>query len=404
MSAVGGAAQGGESLLFLTDEQLRKGIEAMFFAYRGFTADPDRILENHAYGRAHHRAIHFINRQPGLTVNTLLSVLGVTKQSLNRVLRTLVEDGLVESRVGRRDKRERHLFLTEKGAALERELSDAQRARMRAAYRAAGPAAVAGFRQVLEAMMDPTCGALPDDEGRRGMSEQPDIHLLIVDDDERIRGLLQKFLARHGFWVTAARDGAHARRLLAGLEFDLIVMDVMMPGEDGVSLTRDLRTSMDTPILLLTAKGETADRIAGLEAGADDYLTKPFEPRELLLRINAILRRAPAPSLADKAPKVLHLGTVRYDIDRGEMWKGEAPVRLTATEAALMRIFAAQPGEPISRAKLVEDLGRGGPDGGAQERAVDVQITRLRRKFEVDPKQPRYLQTVRGAGYMLAPE
>lgn len=127
----------------------------MFFAYRGFTADPDRILENHAYGRAHHRAIHFINRQPGLTVNTLLSVLGVTKQSLNRVLRTLVEDGLVESRVGRRDKRERHLFLTEKGAALERELSDAQRARMRAAYRAAGPAAVAGFRQVLEAMMDP---------------------------------------------------------------------------------------------------------------------------------------------------------------------------------------------------------------------------------------------------------
>lgn len=236
------------------------------------------------------------------------------------------------------------------------------------------------------------------------MSEQPDVHLLIIDDDERIRGLLQKFLSRHGFWVTAARDAAHARRLLAGLEFDLIVMDVMMPGEDGVTLTRDLRTGMDTPILLLTAKGETADRIAGLEAGADDYLTKPFEPRELLLRINAILRRAPAPVVADKTPKVLHLGPVRYDIDRGEMWKGEAQVRLTATEAALMRIFAAQPGEPISRAKLVEDLGRSGPDGGAQERAVDVQITRLRRKFEADPKQPRYLQTVRGAGYMLAPE
>lgn len=149
------AAQTGESLLFLTDEQLRKGIEAMFFAYRAFTADPDRILESHAYGRAHHRAIHFINRQPGLTVNALLTVLGVTKQSLNRVLRTLVEDGLVEARVGRTDKRERHLHLTGTGAALERELSDAQRARMRAAYRAAGPTAVAGFRQVLEAMMDP---------------------------------------------------------------------------------------------------------------------------------------------------------------------------------------------------------------------------------------------------------
>lgn len=145
---------GGENLLFLTDEQLRKGIEAMFFAYRGFTAEPDRILAGLAYGRAHHRALHFINRAPGTTVNDLLAVLGVTKQSLNRVLRTLVEDGLVESRVGERDRRQRHLFLTAKGAALERRLSEAQRARMRAAYRAAGPEAVAGFRRVLEAMMD----------------------------------------------------------------------------------------------------------------------------------------------------------------------------------------------------------------------------------------------------------
>lgn len=147
--------QGSESLLFLTDEQLRKGIEAMFFAYRGFTADPDRILENYAYGRAHHRALHFINRFPGTTVNNLLAILGVTKQSLNRVLRTLIEDGLVESRVGQRDRRERHLHLTEEGSDLERALSDAQRRRMRAAYRKVGPDAVAGFRQVLEAMMDP---------------------------------------------------------------------------------------------------------------------------------------------------------------------------------------------------------------------------------------------------------
>lgn len=146
--------QGGQSLLFLTDEQLRKGIEAMFFAYRGFTADPDRILVEHGYGRAHHRAVHFIHRSPGTTVNNLLSILGVTKQSLNRVLRTLIEDGLVESKVGHVDKRERHLFLTPDGADLERALSDAQRDRMRAAYRAVGPEAVAGFRQVLEAMMD----------------------------------------------------------------------------------------------------------------------------------------------------------------------------------------------------------------------------------------------------------
>jgi DNA-binding MarR family transcriptional regulator len=151
-----GAVMGrSESLLFLTDDQLRRGIEAMFFAYRGFTADPDRILDEYGYGRAHHRAIHFINRSPGTTVNNLLSILGVTKQSLNRVLRTLVEDGLVESRVGTRDKRERHLYLTEKGAELEQQLSEAQRRRMRAAFRNAGPEAVAGFRAVLEQMMDP---------------------------------------------------------------------------------------------------------------------------------------------------------------------------------------------------------------------------------------------------------
>ncbi|MBU9697960.1 MarR family transcriptional regulator [Rhodobacteraceae bacterium HSP-20] len=146
---------GGENLLFLTDEQLRKGIEAMFFAYRGFTADPDRILEGMDYGRAHHRAIHFIHRSPATTVSNLLTILGVTKQSLNRVLRTLIDDGLVEARVGREDKRERNLYLTAKGQELERQLSDAQRARMRAAYRAAGPVAVQGFRTVLEAMMDP---------------------------------------------------------------------------------------------------------------------------------------------------------------------------------------------------------------------------------------------------------
>ncbi len=148
------SAHHGESLLFLTDEQLRQGIEAMFFAYRGFTADPDRILADMAYGRAHHRAIHFINRAPGTTVNNLLNILGVTKQSLNRVLRTLIDQGLVESKVGKIDKRERHLFLTEEGHKLEQALSDAQRARMRSAFRDAGPEAVAGFRTVLEAMMD----------------------------------------------------------------------------------------------------------------------------------------------------------------------------------------------------------------------------------------------------------
>lgn len=229
-----------------------------------------------------------------------------------------------------------------------------------------------------------------------------DAHLLVVDDDERIRELLKKFLIRNGFLVTIARDAAHARRILSGLDFDLIVMDVMMPGEDGVSLTRSLRETLATPILLLTARGETENRISGLEAGADDYLAKPFEPKELLLRINAILRRMPETPAGDTVPKILHLGSIRYDIERGEMWQGDDLVRLTATESQLMKIFSSCPGEPVSRSKLVEDLGR--DRGQAQERAVDVQITRLRRKIESDPKQPRYLQTVRGAGYMLSPD
>ncbi|MBK5927614.1 response regulator [Rhodobaculum claviforme] len=227
-------------------------------------------------------------------------------------------------------------------------------------------------------------------------------HLLIVDDDARIRALLQRFLQGHGFWVSAARDAAHARRLLEGLAFDLIVLDVMMPGEDGLSLTRALRLRGATPILLLTARGETDARIAGLEAGADDYLPKPFDPKELLLRINAILRRVPQEIAL---PRLLHLGPARYDVERGELRRGEALVRLTATEAALLRIFAAHPGETLSRTALMDEIGavRTGAEP-MQERAVDVHITRLRRKLEDDPRQPRHLQTVRGEGYVLIPD
>ncbi len=233
---------------------------------------------------------------------------------------------------------------------------------------------------------------------------QPSAHILVVDDDERIRTLLRRFLMRNGFLVTTARDAAHARRLLGGLDFDLIVLDVMMPGEDGFTLTRDLRKRLSTPILLLTAKGETGDRIEGFESGADDYLPKPFEPRELLLRIAAILRRVPTTEA--KGPKFLALGHLRYDADKGELWQGETPMRLTGTEQALLRRLADTPREPVSRQELIEDLGRSPGDdlNENSERAIDVQITRLRRKIERDPKEPRYLQTVRGTGYMLVPD
>ena len=174
-----------------------------------------------------------------------------------------------------------------------------------------------------------------------------------------------------------------------------------MPGEDGISLAKFIRQTSKTPILMLSAKGAQEDRIKGLEAGSDDYLPKPFEPKELLLRINAILRRSP-PDTPDEIPKVLHMGNVRYDITRGELWKGTQMVRLTSTEIRLMRVFAEQPNVVISRAELVLKLERN--KDPSQERATDVQITRLRRKIEENPKQPRYLQTVRGEGYVLKPD
>ena len=227
-------------------------------------------------------------------------------------------------------------------------------------------------------------------------------HILVVDDDARIRDLLKRFLTRSGYLVTPARDAAHASRLLDSLAFDLLVVDVMMPGEDGFSLTRRIRSEIDTPILLLTARNAAGDRIEGLEAGADDYLPKPFEPRELLLRIAAILRRAAPPPVTETPPKTLALGDAEFDILRGELKRGEEVVRLTSTELALMRVFSRKPNEPVTRARLAAELG--GAAGDVQERAVDVQITRLRRKIETDPKTPRYLQTVRGSGYMLTPD
>jgi len=221
-------------------------------------------------------------------------------------------------------------------------------------------------------------------------------HILVVDDDDRLRDLLLKYLSENGFLVTGAEDAKAARGKLGMLEFDLLVLDLMMPGESGLDLARDLRRSMDVPILMLTAMNEADDRIRGLEHGADDYLGKPFEPRELLLRINSILRRMPdQPTLPDE----IGLGEVVFRPVRGELIRGAIPVRLTDAEAALLCALAARPGEVFTRDELIAVTDTQG--GG---RAVDVQITRLRRKIEANPRQPRYLQTVRGKGYMLIPD
>ncbi len=219
-------------------------------------------------------------------------------------------------------------------------------------------------------------------------------HLLVVDDDDRLRSLLKEYLTRAGFRVTTARDAAAARRLLDRLAFDLLVLDVMMPGEDGFSLTRWVRGRSATPILILTARGLAGDRIEGLTLGADDYLGKPFDPQELLLRIEAILRRAGARAATPR----LSLGAYAFDLERGQLLEGDTPVRLTEGEAKLLKRLAQSAHMPIDRIELMDES-----DDGVG-RAVDVQVTRLRRKIEPDPQAPRYLQTVRGIGYMLTPD
>ena len=219
-------------------------------------------------------------------------------------------------------------------------------------------------------------------------------HLLVIDDDTRIRTLLSRYLADHGFRVSMAADAAEARQRLAGLEFDLLIVDVMMPGEDGMALVRSLRQTMHVPVLMLTARAESENRIAGLESGADDYVAKPFEPRELLLRINAILRRT-TPSAKPLIEQVT-FGPFTFNREKLELKRAGEIVRLTEREKQIMAIFAAAPGETVPRDKLVVTSG---PSG---ERTIDVQINRLRRKIETDPGNPLYLQTVRGIGYRLA--
>ncbi|MEQ8252567.1 MAG: response regulator transcription factor [Oceanibaculum nanhaiense] len=224
-------------------------------------------------------------------------------------------------------------------------------------------------------------------------------HILVVDDDGRLRDLLRRYLTENGFRVSTAADAAEARAKLESLAFDLLVLDVMMPGESGLDLTQDLRRTGVVPILLLTAMAETEDRIIGLERGADDYLSKPFEPRELLLRIRTILRRinGAAPARAAGAPVLL--GGLLFDAERLELRGPDRTVRLTEAEAALLRALAQNPGATLSRDDLAQRL-----DLTGNPRTVDVQVTRLRRKIEPDPRFPRYLQTVRGKGYALLPD
>lgn len=225
------------------------------------------------------------------------------------------------------------------------------------------------------------------------MTEEP--HLLVVDDDDRIRDLLRRFMVKQGFRVTAAEDAAGARKMMSMIDFDLAILDIMMPGEDGLSLLSSMRDARnDTPVILLTARGLAEDRIEGLKRGADDYLPKPFEPEELSLRATAILKR----SMKEVPPDEIEMSGLIFNSARGELKHGDKRVRLTEAELQLLSILTSRAGEAVSREELANMTSAG------LERSIDVQVTRLRRKIEPDPKQPIHLQTVRGVGYRLMPD
>lgn len=221
--------------------------------------------------------------------------------------------------------------------------------------------------------------------------DRSDTHVLVIDDDDRIRDLLGRYLGRAGYRVSTARDAAEARAKMAGIAYDLLIVDVMMPGEDGVSLVADLRRVLDIPMILLTALGDPAHRIRGLKAGADDYLPKPFEPEELLLRMDSIFRRTGRKTVSDQ----IGFGDFVYDLRTNVLTRAGKTVRLTTSETTLLDLLARQGGGTVSRYVLSENV------NGESERAVDVQMTRLRRKLEDNPSEPRHLLTVRGKGYRL---
>ena len=220
-------------------------------------------------------------------------------------------------------------------------------------------------------------------------------HILVVDDDDRIRDLLKQYLADHGFRATASPNAEEGWKLMGTMEFDLIILDVMMPGENGFVFTKRIRAASNVPVLLLTARGLSQDRIEGLEAGADDYLSKPFEPRELLLRIHGLLRRS---GQREDQRHSLVFGECEFEPARGELRRNGQLIKLTSSELTLLRALSRKPGEAIARLVLAEQT------GAALERSVDVQVTRLRRKIEDDPRTPIYLQTIRGVGYALIPD
>ena len=396
------------------DPHLLTFVELLFFAYRDFTREADAVLAEFGLGRAHHRVLHFVNRHPGLRVADLLEILKITKQSLARVLKQLVDQGWIVQKAGERDRRQRLLLCDREGRGACRRASTACRpSAWRRRWPRPAPATMASRarflfnmitkeeRALVEALLpEPIEAAAASRASDRRHNGRADGHGHATRQRRAYPGRRRRpahprpagalsVRATASASRTAA-DAASARASMRGLAFDVVILDVMMPGESGLDLARELKAISNIPICMLTARAEPEQRIEGLEAGVDDYVAKPFEPRELLLRLQNILRRGPGAVRARGTRS--GWATSPSTSARGELKRKEETIKLTERERDLLRLFAQRPGMPIARHELAGD------DSTGSERAIDVQINRLRRKIETDPANPVYLQTVRGQG------
>ena len=361
-------------LLYLKDDQIKDFIRLLYYAYRETYSDPKEILSKRFFGPAHLRTLNLIESNPGISLGELIFKLKITKQSINRVLRDLLKSKMIKQIKDDADTRKKKLYLDKEGKIFFEIVYKKQKKRIFNALKNSEPESVIKFKEVLKKLfMDNLT------------------HILVVDDDNKIRSLLKEYLNENNFMVTAAQNSDEAKLKLNHFKFDLIVLDVMMPGQNGYELTKEIRKTNDTPIILLTAKGEVENRIKGLELGADDYIGKPFEPKELLLRIKNIISKSAKIDIKRKHS----VGNAVIDLNKMHIKLDKNQKKINVTEKKILIEMLSNPGKTYSRAQI------GKLSGIEQERSIDVMITRLRQKIEIDPKNPKYLQTIRGSGYVL---
>ena len=349
-------------LLYLKDEQIKDFIQLLYYAYRETYSDPKEILSKKYFGPAHLRTLSLIDSNPGISLSELIYKLKITKQSINRVLRDLLKEKMVKQIKDEKDTRKKKLYIDSEGKTYFEMIYKMQKKRIFNALKNSEPDSVVKFKEVLKKLLMAKLN-----------------HLLVVDDDNRIRGLLKEYLNEKNFMISTAENSLEAKNKLKFLKFDLLVIDVMMPGQDGYDLTKEIKKESNIPIILLTAKSEVENRIKGLELGADDYLSKPFEPKELLLRIKNIIKK----SKKLDTKKKYFIGRAQVDLNKMTIQLNNNFKKINETEKKVLFEMLTNPGKTYSRLKIAKI------SGITQERSIDVMITRLRQKIEQNPKKPK---------------